>query len=543
MSDSSNDTARTTGDALMQSRLISALLDSRCYPHGVKAVRLIETHISWVLLAGRYAYKIKKAVKMDFLDFMSLDARRFYCTEELRLNRRLAPRLYLEVVAIGGDPDKPEFGKQPAFEYAIKMRRFAAAKQLDRLLAGHTLLPIHMDQLAATLARFHANLPAAPSDTAFGSAAAIGEAMRQNFRELRQLLHACTDSGTMLTLEDAESASAGEYVACVAQFDLRRAQGWVREGHGDLHLGNIALVGNEPLPFDCLEFDPALRWNDVIGDLAFAVMDLLYRQRSDLAYRLLNSYLEASGDYAGVAVLRFYLARCAVVRAKVNLVRMRAATLSRCAAEEALMACCNHLKLAAKCVRRRQPALIITYGLPGSGKSTWAKIAVEQLSVIRVRSDVERKRLFGIAPPVRNGAHHAQDIYSKEAGQRTYTRLRDIARILLSAGFPAVIDAAFLQIDERERFRALAAEMAIPFAITWLQADEEVLRSRIISRLQSGNDASEADLDVLQKLRRSAQALSKDEAAVAVPFLCQPGLEDLAANTTAWDALAKLTKL
>lgn len=543
MSDISNGTARITGDALMQSRLIPALLDSRCYPHAVKAVRLIETHISWILLAGRYAYKIKKAVKMDFLDFMSLDARRFYCTEELRLNRRLAPQLYLEVVAIGSDPDKPEFGKQPAFEYAIKMRRFAAAKQLDRLLADHQLLHSHMDQLGATLARFHANLPAASSDTAFGSAASIGEAMRQNFRELRQLLHGCTDSGTMLTLEDAESASAGEYAACVAQFDLRRAQGWIREGHGDLHLGNIALIGNAPRPFDCLEFDPALRWADVIGDLAFPVMDLLYRQRSDLAYRLLNSYLEVSGDYAGIAVLRFYMARCAVVRAKINLICMHAARLSRRAAENASTACRNHLKLAADCVWQHQPALIITHGLPGSGKSTWAKIAAGRLNAIRVRSDVERKRLFGLAALARSGAGNAHDIYSKEATRRTYSRLRDIARILLSAGFPAVIDAAFLQPDERALFRGLATELKIPFAIVWLKADEDVLRARIVRRRQSGNDPSEADIDVLQKLQGCAQALSEKETAVAVSFLSGPDRGDFSANTTAWDALAKLTNL
>ncbi len=233
-----------------QTQLIAALRDASRYPHPAKAVRVIETHISWVLLAGRYAYKIKKALNLGFLDFSSLEARRFYCAEEIRLNRRLAPQLYLDVIPICGSPQQPVLGTGSAapIEYAVRMRRFSSGKQLDRLLARDKVQARHIDSLAALLARFHRSLPTATPDAPapdapYGSAAAIRAAALQNFSQLPALLDSSKASDSLNALQAATEA---EFSACATFFEQRHAQGYVRECHGDLHLGNIALIGEQP---------------------------------------------------------------------------------------------------------------------------------------------------------------------------------------------------------------------------------------------------------------------------------------------------------
>jgi hypothetical protein len=306
------------GEGDVQSRLIGALMDRRCYPHTVKTVRVAETHISWVLLAGRYAYKIKKSVDLGFLNFTGLASRRHYCDEEIRLNRRLAPQIYLDVIPIGGTPEMPEFNATPAIEYAIRMRRFPASSQLDRLAARNEILPRHIDSLAATIADFHSGLSSAEAGSAFGSAAAIHSAVFQSTDRLQAVL---TDGESERRMIALRSACETEYANCRKRFEQRREQGMVRECHGDLHLGNIALIEGQPVPFDGIEFDPALRWIDVMSEVAFTVMDLLYYRHSQLAYRFLNAYLEATGDYNGVPVLRFYISYRAVVRAMVSAIR------------------------------------------------------------------------------------------------------------------------------------------------------------------------------------------------------------------------------
>ena len=302
-----------------QQRLIAALRDPARSPLRPHRVRLIETHISWVLLAGKFAYKIKKAVNLEFLDFSTLAARRFYCEEELRINRRLAPQLYLDVVPIGGSPEQPTPGGEPAIEYAVRMRRFAADKLLDRLLPKGLVTRKHMDRLAATLAAFHGGLPPAAPETPYGTPASIRAAAMQNFDQLRRLL---ADAADRAALAAVRGLTEAEYARCTQDFAARRMQGHVRECHGDLHLGNIALIRGEPVPFDGIEFSAELRWEDVMSETAFLMMDLLLHGASALAFRFLNAYLEAGGDYAGVRTLRYYLAYRAMVRAKIGAIRL-----------------------------------------------------------------------------------------------------------------------------------------------------------------------------------------------------------------------------
>lgn len=492
-----------------QRQFVAALRDPACYPHAVSKVHLVETHISWVLLAGRYAYKIKKAVNLGFLDFTDLAARRFYCEEEIRLNRRLAPNLYLDVAAIGGSPQSPALGREPALEYAVRMRRFAAPKQMDRMLARELVTPAHIDRLAATIARFHAGLPPAAADAPFGTAEAIRAPAEQNFQQLRPLLPPADQP----LLEALQAASARHYAACAPWFEQRRQQGCIRECHGDLHLGNIVVLRDQPTPFDGIEFNANLRWIDVMNETAFLVMDLLHRQRADLAFRFLNGYLEHCGDYAGLRVLRYYLAYRAMVRAKISAISAHQAGAGETPDAAMLADCRAYLQLADSGLAPSRPALIITHGLPGCGKTSVAQLALEQLQAIRIRSDVERKRLFGLAPLQQSGSPIAGGIYSTSATEQTYARLRELARGIVQAGYAVIVDAAFLRQDEREQFHALARELAVPFVILSVQVDLAILRQRIARRMQLANDASEADLAVLDKLSACQEPLAEAERA------------------------------
>lgn len=506
-----------------QQRMIRALQSAH-------AAQVIETHISWVLLIGEYAYKIKKAVDLGFLNYLQLSAREHYCAEELRLNRRSAPELYLGVVSLGGSVEAPQFGVQPTLEYAVQMRRFADDALLDMRLRQGQVTASHMDALAATVAHFHARAATVDLQTEFGSTATLRAAAMQNFEQMRRLLQ---DADDLRQVEALQQATMREWESRAVQFEQRRQAGRVRECHGDLHLGNIALIHDAPVPFDCIEFSPGLRWIDVLDEVAFTMMDLLQHGRDDLAWRFLNAYLEANGDYEGVGVLRFYLAYRAAVRAKVAAIRASQSTGSEPSGN--LQTCRSHLRLALRCLSDRRPALIITHGLPGSGKTTFAQYVIEQLGAVRIRSDVERKRAFGLSA-LEGSRELNVDIYSRQATAQTYARLLALARSLLQAGHAVVVDAAFLRRDEREQFIALAQLQAVPFLIATLDADEQALRVRIRQRR---DDASEADEAVLEKLQTVQQPLSAQERAMALHF-CTLQSPRSANNVRSWRRLLKL---
>lgn len=514
---------------LRQQQLVGAL---RARGYFTRSPRVEETHISWVLLTGHDAYKIKKAVDLDFLDFSTLKARYFYCTEELRLNRRLAPSLYLGILTIGGSPEEPVLGGEPAIEYAVHMRRFAQSGMMNRMLARGRVTPAHIDKLASVIANFHTALPPAAADSPFCATAAIQAAALQNFAQLPHLLSAPKD---LALLEAVRQASTLEFAACGQLFRQRAVSGCVRECHGDLHLGNVVLLDDTPTPFDCIEFSAALRWIDVISEISFPVMDLLQRRRPQLAWRLLNAYLENTGDYQGCGVLRFYVAYRAMVRAKIAAIR--ATQHDDVKARQELNSCRSYLGLACDWLARRKPAVIITHGLPGCGKSTFAQIALERLGAIRIRSDVERKRLFGLTALANSKSQADADIYSEDAIRRTYARLHELARGLVAAGFPVIVDAAFVLHAERESFRALAQEMDAPFVIASLQTDAALLAERLALRSSRGDDASEADFSVYQKLRLTHEPLLDEEQAAAVTFINNGDVDALQSDAEAWKSL------
>jgi hypothetical protein len=290
-----------------------------------------------------------------------------------------------------------------------------------------------------------------------------------------------------------------------------------------------------PTPFDCIEFSAALRWIDVISEIGFTVMDLLRRGRPQLAWRLLNAYLEITGDYQGCGVLRFYLGYRAMVRAKIAAIRAGQRGVAK--ADKQLKSCRSYLRLAHSCLTRRRPALIITHGLPGCGKSTFAQIALERLGAIRIRSDVERKRLFGLAALADSRAQTGADIYSEDATRRTYARLQELARVVIAAGYPVIVDAAFVLHAEREGFCALAKEMNVPFVIASVQTDAALLAERLALRSRRGNDASEADVAVLIKLQVFQEPLRDEELSAAVTFINDGDIDALRSADEAWKSL------
>ena len=491
--------------------MLHGLLAARCYPHEVDAVECIETHISTVLLAGAYAYKIKKPVDLGFLDFSTLALRRRFCEEELRLNRRLAPGLYLDVVAVVGAADAPRIvatddpRATDAIEFAVKMRRFAQSALLDGMLARGELRPRHVDALAATVAGFHGSIAHA-GDNGYGTAESIALPMRQNFAQIRPLL-SC--AGEIAELDALESWSVAEHDRRAALMAARKREGQVRECHGDLHLGNITWIDEEIHVFDCIEFNPALRWIDVANEIAFTVMDLAARGRPDWGARLLNGYLEITGDYGALRLLPYYLVYRAMVRAKVA--RIRAAQTEGEPRQAALADYAEHIRLARSFTVPRRPALVITHGVSGSGKSTVTLPLVEQLGALRLRSDVERKRRHGLARDARSGSAPGAGIYSAAANMDTYIALGSLAVQVIEAGYPAIVDATFLSRDHRDAFRAIAAELQVPCLILDFQTEAGEFRRRVSQRQAQGQDASEATLAVLERQLRDDQPLTAGE--------------------------------
>ncbi len=465
---------------------------------------MLETHISRLLLAGDAVYKLKKPVNLGFLDFSTLARRRHFAEEEVRLNRRLAPTLYLGVVPITGTAETPRLGGDgPVQEVAVHLRRFPQAALLTR----QALTPDVADALAARIAAFHASVPAMTPDGPYGAPAQVLAPMRENFAMIRD---AAAPAGRLAAqLARLEQWTQRHYELLSGRLAERLRSGFIRECHGDLHRGNIAVLDGEPLIFDCIEFNAALRWIDTVSELAFLLMDLAYAGEVAQARRVLNGYLMHSGDYGALALLRFYLVYRALVRAKVTAIGAAQHHHAQASQEDALG---SYVRQALACSRRPAvPRLVILCGLSGSGKTWLANRLSERLPLIHVRSDVERKRLFGLPPLARTGAEPGTGIYSSDGTRRTYARLLEVAREGLTAGYSVLVDATFLAASRRQRFRDLAAELGCPFDILALDAPRSTLLRRVQERQAAGEDASEAGVAVLEQQFAGREALTDAE--------------------------------
>lgn len=486
----------------LDSNFVTGLLGPETYPHPVAKVELVETHISWVLLAGEFAYKIKKPIKLGFLDFSELRRRRFYCDEEIRLNRFWAPEIYLDVVPIDLHQGHPRIGgDSPAIEYAVRMRRFDQSLRLDLQLESGNLSLEDMQALATEIADRHTAALRVPSGGSL--LRATRRLMGENFDDLdgevagRQII--ALRDWTQKTLHALDSI-----------LNDRCARGFYRECHGDLHLGNLVRLAGGIKAFDCIEFSEELRRIDVVADYGFLVMDFMARGHSDLAHAFLNRYLEITGDYAGVALLPMYIVYRCLVRAKVAAIRRRerAGDESR-DGDTALLE--HYVELALTVAKPRKPVLVAMSGLSASGKTWLSSRLVTAMPALRVRSDLERKRYFGLGETADSHSGIASGIYDQQAGQAVYGQVHKAARWMLGSGYDVILDAAFLGVESRKRAKRLAAECGADFAIVQASAPPEILKERLRRRAAAGKDASEADLAVLAYQLSVHEALTADE--------------------------------
>jgi len=487
------------------------MLQPNAYDHPVGTIELIETHISWVVLTGSFAYKIKKPVDFGFLDFSTLEKRQQLCEQEVQLNRRLAPGIYLEVVPITGTQEKPKISAQgEAFEYAVKMLQFPQSAQLDNMLVAGELSARHMDDLAVLIANFHLETEVADSSMKYGNKDLINYPVEENYRQISEHLDTAPYEETLTRLKQW---SRSEFEKLGPTFEQRKINGYVRGCHGDMHLRNLVWLNDKPMAFDCIEFNPLFRWIDVISEVAFLVMDLQSRQQHHLANRFLNRYLECTGDYSSLSVFPFYLCYRALVRAKVDALRIEQTDICEIERKRSIKEFQSYLDLSITYTKNSTAKLIIMYGLSASGKSTLSQQLVDKMGAVRIRSDVERKRLFNISLNDDVSSDTKNTLYSERATQKTYTKLLEFASHIIRAGYSVIVDAVFLRHAQRELFQQLASDLDAAYIILEISADIEVLRQRIKKRK---NDVSDADIAVLEGQIRNREPLHENEKKISI---------------------------
>jgi aminoglycoside phosphotransferase family enzyme/predicted kinase len=494
---------------------LRSLLRADAYPEPAHEVRLIQTHVSWIFLAGDFAYKVKKPVDFGFLNFTTLDRRRFYCQEEVRLNRRLCPEIYLDVIPLRATDSGLSFnGDGMVVDYAVKMVRLPAERMAGRLLENGELTAADVARIAATVADFHQRAERGEELNPYGSPEAIGRNWDENLRHVGEFVGLTINRTDLNLLQQWGEAFMASHAGL---FFSRIDDGHIRDCDGDLHLENICLTDRVQI-FDCIEFNNRFRYSDTAADIAFLLMDLENRGRKDLADLFLEEYLAASGDRGAEALLPFYKTCRAVVRGKVESLRLRDATMSdeekRAAGERAA----RYFRLALGYALRERltPAVIVICGLSGSGKSTIAAELSRQLGVEVFSSDVLRKQLAGIPPLQRNGGEYGSGLYSSASTEATYGEMVKRAESLLSAGRGVILDATFRRRDDRQRVERLARAHGVARHLFLLECPEETVRQRLEQRMQQDTDASDAGWEVYLRQKGEFEPLAENEVGVVL---------------------------
>ena len=457
--------------------------------HGGGEVRRIDTHAASVFLAGDHAYKVKRAVRFPFLDYSTLAKRKAACDAELAVNRAFAPRIYRDVVPISRtDKGLTLGGDGEPVEWAVRMRRFDENTTLDRLAEQGKLDLALADDLARVVAAAHAAAPAIEVETWL-------DALAQFIQQNNSALCDCPEFFDAAEINTLTAASSGALDRTRRLLTLRGAQGLIRRGHGDLHLGNIALIEGKPVPFDAIEFDPLIAAGDVLYDLAFLLMDLVERGLNKAANAVLNRYLAETrrdSDLDALAALPLFMSLRAAIRAKVTAARLENARPEE--RDAIAKAAQTYFRLACELIAPHPPILLATGGLSGTGKSVLARDLAPDISpapgAVLLRSDVERKMLFGAAETERL----PPEAYSLEANEKVYASLCMKAQRIIAAGHSAIVDAVFAR--ESERIGIAASAPAAAFRGLFLEAELATRRARIGRRR---NDASDADANVAQQ--------------------------------------------
>ncbi|MGK7874297.1 MAG: AAA family ATPase [Xenococcaceae cyanobacterium] len=485
------------------------------YPHPVKEpIKLIQTHASFVLLTGDYAYKLKKPVNFGFLDFSTLSKRQYFLREELRMNKPIAPDIYVEVLPItqAGEIVTPTARNATGFilggmgnpvEYVLKMRQFPQDNLFVNMFEQGKLTEVHMEELGRVVAHFHAQTQTNDYIRSFGEINKIRESIDENYRQTEKYIGVVQNQQQY---EQTKHFTDTYFEAKKELFESRRENDKIRECHGDLHLRNICLWHNKIQLFDRIEFNEPFRFVDVMYDVAFTLMDLDARRRKDFGNAFLNTYIEQTGDWEGLQVLPLYLSRQAYVRAKVTSFLLDDPAISDRAKQEAAKTAANYYRLAWEYTKGKEGRLILMSGLSGSGKTTVAQQLARRIGGIHIRSDAVRKHLAGIALAQRG----SNEVYTPQMSEKTYNRLLELGMILTAQGFPVILDAKYDRQVWRERVIALAQSHQLLLQIIHCTAPMKILSDRLSGRTK---DISDATPDLLTQQQVAAEPFTKAEQA------------------------------
>ncbi len=481
--------------------LIEAMQQADFYPHAVDRITMLQTHAAWVFLTGEFAYKLKKPVDFGFLDFSTLAKRQYFCAEELRLNQRLAADLYLEVLPISEDSNGCfSLGDSNNIcDYCLKMRQFPQSDLLGERLQKNCFHPQWMDALAENIACFHAQSGASADARHYGQKNILQQHIHASLDVAAQHLDRVIGKSALQELRQRSKMQIEQHAKL---FGKRIAAGRIRDCHGDLHLGNIALLHGQPLVFDCIEFNAEYRIIDTLNDAAFLIMDCQARGHPELAFRFLSRYLEFSGDYAGIPLLPLFLCYRAGVRGKVACLLADDADIEKSERQNKLDEAAHYFALAGKCLEKEKPHLFAIGGLSGSGKSHLALQACGIETAVIIRSDATRKRIAK--------QHPDTPLYSDMMSEYTYQSMFTSAKQLIEAGFSVILDATFLKYEYRQQARHIAAQTGVNFSMFWLDVPEKTLRRNIARRASKENDISDADLAVLTRQLATYQRPQED---------------------------------
>lgn len=488
------------------------------FPHDVQNIELLETHISWVVLTGKLAYKLKKPIRLDFLDYSTIDLRKKYCDRELQINRVWADDIYKDVVPVFkranklrvGTADEPCRDDEEIVDYAVLMNQFPQSALLAEQLKAGNISPEMIETLGAEIANLHMRIEPVPYRADLVRGGAIDPAIENCDYLINELSEADPDFSRSTAIKQWTIETADR----MQPFMERRARkGSVKECHGDLHLGNILYLDGKFVPFDGVEFNESFSQVEGLDEIAFLAMELSEHGFQPHARRLLNRYLETTGDYESLLLLRYFLVYRAMVRAKVDMIRQVQRfecepSTSRPSHPRLSADGRKYLDYAKRLLSETSPELWITYGLSGSGKSTASTKVIETRGYFRVRSDVQRKLIACRDPYEKTVAAELPKLYSSEMTDLTYQRLWTIADQILQSGFGVIVDAAFLRAELRQPFRELANQHHVPYHILVCEAPTEELKVRLDQR---GIDPSDADASVLQSQLRIAEPPSGDE--------------------------------
>ncbi|MGD8376876.1 MAG: AAA family ATPase [Acidobacteriota bacterium] len=468
-------------------RIVEALGEVGAYRDGAKPVEMRRTHISVVFLVGSHVYKLKRPVKLDFLDYSSPDLRRRFCEEEVRLNRRLAPDVYEGVVPIVRRGNGVEVeGDGTPLEHAVKMRRLPDRARLLEVIDRQEQPGTILDDLATRLARFHAGAARGAPIAAHGRFDAVVRLVRGNFEQSTDHVGSTVDPEVFRRLRGLSEA---ELERRRDRIEARAARGMPCDGHGDLRLEHVYRIDGHFAIIDCIEFNERFRHADPVADTAFLTMDLAFRGYRDLARRFQGAYTSASGDEEGDDLFPLYTAYRAAVRAKVQGIKQAQESLpaeERRAARERARAFWL-LALDVLEPPRRRPALLLMGGLPGTGKTTLARGLGDKAGFSLVRTDRVRREIAG----------DVSDPYTERQIERTYDACLDRARDRLLEGERVIVDATFRSERHRVRFLEAARRLAVRSAWLFCETQPEVARRRLRDR---SGDLSEADRAVYRRL-------------------------------------------